>query len=201
MYVRVWKRVLDIVLFCVAFPFWLVILAVIGPMIYFEDKGPIFYIAPRLGKDGKVFYMYKFRSMKVNSLDIRIEDGSTYNGEDDDRLTKIGKSLRRTSLDETPQLLNIIKGEMSIIGPRPDLPEDIDSYTGDQKLKLELRPGVTGYSQAYYRNSILASQKYNNDVYYIQNISFLLDLRLFFKTAKIVMLKEKIFSSEIKDPN
>ncbi len=198
MYVRVWKRVLDVILFFVGFPFWLVILAIVGPMIHFEDKGPVFYVTPRLGKDGKVFHMYKFRTMKVGSPDIRVADGSTYSGENDDRLTKIGRHLRKTSLDETPQLINIIKGEMSVIGPRPDLPEDINAYTDAQKLKLEPRPGVTGYSQAYYRNSITASQKYDNDVFYVQNICFLLDCKLFFRTAKVVFLKENVYTAKIK---
>jgi undecaprenyl phosphate N,N'-diacetylbacillosamine 1-phosphate transferase len=126
MYKKYFKRILDLILALIALPFWFIIFIIVGPIIYFQDKGPIFYNAPRLGKDGKVFKMYKFRSMKVNAPDIRNEDGSTFNSEDDPRLTKIGKFIRKTSLDETPQLLNIIKGDMSIIGPRPDLPEQKD---------------------------------------------------------------------------
>ena len=96
----------------IALPFWLIILVIVGPMIYFQDKGSIFYNAPRLGRDGRIFKMYKFRSMKMNAPDLRNEDGSTFNAEDDHRLTKIGKFIRKTSIDETPQLLNIIIGDM-----------------------------------------------------------------------------------------
>ena len=112
MYRNFFKRIFDLVLAIIALPFWLVILLIIGPIIYFQDKGPIFYNAPRLGKDGKIFKMYKFRSMKIHAPDLRNEDGSTFNSEDDPRLTKIGKFIRKTSLDETPQLINIIKGDM-----------------------------------------------------------------------------------------
>ena len=111
---------------------------IVAPIIYFSDKGPVFYNSNRLGKDGKIFKMYKFRTMKNNSPEIRNEDGSTFNSEDDPRLTKFGRLLRKTSLDETPQLINIIKGDMSIIGPRPDLPEHRELYTGNEERKLEV---------------------------------------------------------------
>jgi lipopolysaccharide/colanic/teichoic acid biosynthesis glycosyltransferase len=201
MYVRVWKRALDLVLALFAFPFWLGILAILGPMIYLEDRGPVFYNSYRLGRNGRVFKMYKFRSMKVGAPDIRNEDGSTYSGEDDGRLTRIGKAIRKASLDETPQLINIIKGDMSVIGPRPDLPEDIECYRGDQKTRLRLKPGVTGFSQANFRNTIPANEKYDNDVYYVRNVSFRMDCVLFFKTAKIVIGREKVFSLHAKDYN
>ena len=136
MYSKIFKRMFDLILSIIALPILLIILAIIGPIIYFQDKGPIFYNAPRLGKDGKIFKMYKLRSMKVNAPDIRNEDGSTFNSEDDPRLTKIGKLIRKTSLDEIPQILNIIKGDMSIIGPRPDLPEHMEYYEGNEIRKL-----------------------------------------------------------------
>ena len=139
MYRKFFKRTFDVALAIIVLPFWLIILIVIGPMIYLQDKGPIFYNAPRLGKGGKIFTMYKFRSMKTNAPDLRNEDGSTFNAEDDPRLTKIGKFIRQTSLDETPQLINIIKGDMSIIGPRPDLPEHNWLYEGNEAKKLENR--------------------------------------------------------------
>lgn len=193
MYKKYLKRVLDILVTIIALPFWLLILIIIGPIIYFQDKGSIFYNAPRLGKDGKVFKMYKFRSMKMNAPDIRNEDGSTFNAEDDPRLTKIGKFIRKTSLDETPQLLNILKGDMSIIGPRPDLPEHHDLYEGNEGRKLEVRPGVTGYNQAYYRNTVPWKERIQNDIYYIDHLSLLLDIKIFFKTAISVLKREDIF--------
>lgn len=129
-------------------------------MIVLEDKGSIFYVAQRLGKNGKTYNMYKFRSMKVNAPDLRNEDGTTYNSEDDPRVTRVGKILRKTSLDETPQLLNVLIGNMSFIGPRPDLPgADREVYRKGDEVKLEVNPGLTGYSQAYYRNSSTLDQR------------------------------------------
>ncbi|KIY20677.1 sugar transferase [Mesobacillus subterraneus] len=196
MYKNFFKRIFDFILALVALPFWFIILFIIGPIIYFQDKGSIFYNAPRLGRDGKVFKMYKFRSMKINAPDLRNDDGSTFNAEDDPRLTKIGKFIRKTSLDETPQLLNIIKGDMSIIGPRPDLPEHRDLYEGNEERKLEIRPGVTGYNQAYFRNTVPWKERIQNDIYYIDHLSWWLDIKIFFKTAISVLKREDIFVTE-----
>ncbi|TEB14263.1 Undecaprenyl phosphate N,N'-diacetylbacillosamine 1-phosphate transferase [Pelotomaculum sp. FP] len=200
MYRHLFKRLFDLILALMALPFWFIILIFIGPCIYFQDKGSIFYNAPRLGKDGKVFKMYKFRSMKMNAPDIRNKDRSTYNAEDDPRLTKIGKFIRKTSIDETPQLLNVIKGDMSIIGPRPDLPEAINHYQGEEKLKISVRPGISGYSQAYFRNSISAVDKFKNDVFYVNNLNFLLDLKIIFITL-ITSLKRKNIHSNSRQIN
>ena len=196
MYKNFFKRLFDLTLALVALPFWLIILVTIGPIIYFQDKGSIFYNAPRLGKDGKVFKMYKFRSMKMNAPDLRNEDGSTFNSEDDPRLTKIGKFIRKTSIDETPQLLNIIKGDMSIIGPRPDLPEHRGLYEDNEERKLEIRPGITGYNQAYFRNTVPWKKRIQNDIYYIDNLSLWLDIKIFFKTALSVLKREDVYITE-----
>lgn len=196
MYRKYYKRAFDLVLAIIALPFWLIVLAFIGPVIYFQDKGSIFYNAPRLGKDGKVFRMYKFRSMKMNAADIRNEDGSTFNAEDDLRLTKIGKFIRKTSIDETPQLLNIIKGDMSIVGPRPDLPEAINFYDSESIRKLSVRPGITGYSQAFFRNSVSYNVKFINDIYYVNNISFILDIKIMFKTIISILKRENVFTKK-----
>ena len=121
MYQHVFKRLLDIVIGVIALvPVCLVIL-IFGIAIKLEDGGPVFYNAPRVGKDGRDFIMYKLRSMRVNAPDLVMEDGSTYNGADDPRMTKVGAILRKTSLDELPQFLNVLKGDMSVVGPRPDL--------------------------------------------------------------------------------
>lgn len=196
MYKNFFKRVFDLILALIALPFWLIILVIIGPMIFFQDRGSIFYNAPRLGKNGKVFKMYKFRSMKMNAPDLRNEDGSTFNAEDDPRLTRIGKFIRKTSLDETPQLLNIIKGDMSIIGPRPDLPEHRELYEGNEERKLEIRPGVTGYNQAYFRNTVPWKERIQNDIYYIDHLSWWLDIKIFFKTAISVLKREDVFITD-----
>ena len=193
MYRHFFKRLFDLLLALIALPFWLIILVIVGPMIYFQDKGSIFYNAPRLGKDGKIFKMYKFRSMQMNARELRNDDGSTFNAEDDPRLTRIGKFIRKTSLDETPQLLNILKGDMSIIGPRPDLPEHMELYEGNEARKLEIRPGVTGYNQAYYRNTIPWKERIKNDIYYIDHLTLWMDLKVFFKTAASVIRREDVF--------
>lgn len=196
MYANFLKRLFDIVISITLFPFWLIFFIVIGPIIYLQDKGSIFFNAPRLGKNGKIFTMYKFRSMKMNAPDIRNEDGSTFNAEDDPRLTEIGKFIRKTSIDETPQLLNILVGDMSIVGPRPDLPEAIYCYTGNQKRKLEVRPGITGYSQAFFRNAIDAKEKFENDVYYVDNLTFLFDLKIIANTVIAVIERKNIFAED-----
>lgn len=196
MYKSLFKRIFDLALAIIALPFWFIILITIGPIIYFQDKGSIFYNAPRLGKNGKVYKMYKFRSMKTNAPDIRNEDGSTFNAEDDPRLTKIGKFIRKTSLDETPQLLNIIIGDMSIIGPRPDLPEHSELYEDNEDRKLEIRPGVTGYNQAYFRNTVPWKERIQNDIYYIDHLSCWLDIKIFFKTAISVLKREDVFVTD-----
>ena len=119
--------------------------------------------------------------------------GSTFNSEDDPRLTRIGKFLRKTSIDETPQLLNIIKGDMSLIGPRPDLPDAINIYVGEESLKLLVKPGITGYSQAFSRNKSDLRSKFAEDLFYVKNISFLLDLRILLKTFETVLLQKNVF--------
>lgn len=116
MYERYIKRAIDFIIALVAFPFVLLIILIVSPFIIADDGFPIFYNADRIGKNGKLFKMYKFRSMKNNAPDIRLADGSTYNGEDDPRVTKTGKILRKTSIDEVPQLLNVLIGDRDIIG-------------------------------------------------------------------------------------
>lgn len=194
MYKNFFKRILDLVLSVIGLPVLLLILIVIGPIIYFQDKGSIFYNAPRLGKDGKIFIMYKFRTMKVNAPDLRNEDGSTFNSEDDPRLTKIGKFIRKTSLDETPQLLNVIKGDMSIIGPRPTIStSDFNEIKGIRRKRYEVKPGITGYTQAYFRNSISQEEKFKYDAEYVEKISFILDIKILIATVMTVLLRKNIY--------
>jgi len=130
--------------------------------------------------------------MIVNAPDIRLSDGSTYNGDDDPRITRVGRFLRKTSIDELPQILNVLLGDMSFIGPRPDPVDWLDKYSEKEKIILSVRPGITGYNQAYYRNSADGAMKLKNDVYYAENISFSLDMKIFFKTIKTVLLHENI---------
>lgn len=188
------KRLLDIVLSMIGLPVLLVILLVCGPLIWLEDRGPVFYNAERLGRNGKIFKMYKLRSMRVNAPDIRNKDGSTFNAEDDPRVTRIGHFIRKTSLDETPQLLNVLKGDMSLVGPRPDLPDMLETlYKPEYIPRMEVRPGVTGYSQAYFRNSIELNQRFAQDMYYVEHASFWLDVRILFKTVAVVLRRESVY--------
>ncbi|WP_291595102.1 sugar transferase [Bacteroides sp.] len=192
MYVHFFKRVIDILVALVLLPFFCVIYIALVPLYFFMDKGAMFYSGQRLGRYGKPFPMHKFRSMKVNAADIRLKDGSTYNGDDDPRVTKLGRFIRKTSLDEIPQILNVLKGDMSLIGPRPDPLDWLDKYKEEEKVFLNVRPGITGYNQAYFRNSADAQEKIDNDVYYAKNISFVLDVKIILKTIKTVLFRENI---------
>lgn len=193
MYKHFFKRLIDFLISLLALPFVLLTIIIFGPIIFLTDRGPIFYCGERIGKNGKPFKMIKFRSMKVNAPDIRLEDGSTFNGENDPRVTKIGKFLRKTSIDELPQFLNVLVGQMSIIGPRPDPLDWLDRYPDDIKVFLTVRPGITGYSQAYFRNSADGYEKMQNDAYYAKNLSFGLDVKIFFKTIVTVFKRENIY--------
>ena len=198
MYKYFFKRFFDIVIALIALPFVLLVIIVCGPVIWLTDKGPIFYNAERVGKDGKFFKMLKLRSMYINSKDIRNEDGSTYNSDNDPRVTPVGRILRKTSLDEFPQFLNVLIGDMSIVGPRPSLTTTpYSEYNADRKKRVKVRPGVTGYSQAYYRNSITMDEKFAYDAYYVDNYTLVLDIKILFKTIWSVISKKNINANQI----
>ncbi|WP_313427574.1 sugar transferase [Siminovitchia terrae] len=193
MYKKFIKRLLDILIGLLAMPFIVLLIVFISPFVYFEDRGPIFFNAERRGLKGKVFKMYKFRSMYVNAPDIRNDDSSTYNSDTDPRVTKVGRILRKTSLDEVPQFLNVLKGDMSLIGPRPNLTsKPLESFDEYERKRITVRPGITGYNQAYFRNSIPQRQKYINDCYYVDHISFILDIKIVLQTVKTVLLSKNI---------
>lgn len=190
------KRVIDIILCLMAFPFVLLIVVPVGIAIKLEDRGPVFYYSKRLGVGFKEFGMMKFRSMKVNAPDIRNADGSTFNSDKDSRVTKIGHFLRETSIDELPQVFNVLKGDMSIIGPRAGDVESKNTYEKDEKDKLLIRPGITGYTQAYYRNNLGVREKRLYDAWYAHNVSLLLDLKIFLKTIQTVLLRENVYTND-----
>lgn len=194
MYCKFFKRLIDLSISFIALPLVVLIILIVAPLIYFTDKGPVFYNAKRAGKNGKPFTMFKFRSMYVNSPDLRNADGSTFNSNKDPRVTPIGRILRKTSIDEIPQLINVLIGDMSFIGPRPIL-TGIKPGNYDQVLKKRslVRPGITGYAQAYYRNSISEQEKFKYDCFYVDNISFKLDLKILYKTFVSVVRKDNVF--------
>lgn len=199
MYKNFFKPMMDFFIALVAMPFLLLLCIPVAIAIKIEDGGPVFYCGKRIGKNGKPFKMVKFRSMKVNAPDIRLEDGSTYNAEDDPRVTKVGNFLRKTSLDELPQFFNIFVFQMSLIGPRPDPVDWLDKYTEEEKEFLKVRPGITGYNQAYYRNNADAQLKIKNDIFYAKNISFVTDIKIFFKTIQTVLKRENVYVDKSRE--
>ncbi len=200
MYSRFFKRVFDLLVSFLLFPLLLAVSVIIVPFIIIEDRGSPFYKAIRMGRNGKKFTMYKFRSMHVNAPDIRNPDGSTYSADDDPRITGIGRLIRKTSIDELPQIINVMTGNMSIVGPRPTVITDAEYKTLDTtaKKRYSVRPGITGYSQAFFRNSISQEMKFSFDNFYVDHLTFLLDIRIIFKTFMSVIKSDNINS--ISDP-
>ena len=192
------KRLIDIfissIMLFLLMPVWIFVPILIKQ----DDGGSILYRAERIGRDAKKITMLKFRTMKENSIDIRNDDGSTYNAEDDPRITKIGKLLRKTSIDELPQLVNVFLGDMSMIGPRPSEWNSLEDYFPEDMDKLKVRPGITGYTQAYFRNNITLREKRKFDCWYANNVTLLLDIKIFFKTIVAVINQENIYTNKVK---
>lgn len=195
-YQLVVKRLIDILVCLVALPFVLLLCIPVAILIKIEDGGPVFYSSKRLGKGFHHFGMLKFRSMKVNAPDLRNADGSTYNSKSDPRVTKIGRFLRESSLDELPQFFNVLAGQMSIVGPRAGDVESENTYEQDEKGKLLVRPGITGYTQAYHRNNLSVRKKRLLDAWYAHNVSLLLDIKILFRTVKTVFCHENLYTNE-----
>ena len=189
------KRLFDVCVGLIALPFVLLIIAIFSPLIFLTDKGPVFYNALRAGKNYKPFKMFKLRTMYVNAPDLKNPDGSTYNSDNDPRVTPIGRFLRKTSLDEFPQFLNVLKGDMSFIGPRPKLFEGNSVYarfSDEYKKSFDVKPGITGYAQAYYRNSITQDEKFHWDAYYAENASIWMDIKIIWQTFISVIARKNI---------
>lgn len=161
--------------------------------IKIETTGPVFFLQERLGKDGETFMIYKFRTM----IDGAINKGNgLHTDEDDSRITRIGKILRKTSIDELPQLLNILKGDMSIIGPRPPVPyypRKYDEYLDHQQQRFSVKPGITGYAQVMLRNSAPWDERIELDIKYINKMGFSFDLYIFMKTIWVVIAQVNIY--------
>lgn len=194
MYRNAIKRLMDFSVSAFAMPILVPLIAAVAIGIKLDDGGPIFHRGERMGKDGRIFRMFKFRSMKVNSPDLRNADGSTFNGDTDPRVTRIGKILRKTSIDEIPQLINVLLGDMSLIGPRPSLTTTpYSQYNDIRKKRVSVRPGVTGYSQAYFRNSITQEEKFKYDCDYVDNITFTGDVKILKRTILSVLKRDNIY--------
>lgn len=183
MYLRI-KPIFDfffaLISIFVLFPFFLIIFL----LIKIFDPGPVFYKQERVGQKEKIFFIYKFRTMVVNADKI----GPVLTQENDPRITPVGKFLRRTSIDELPQLINILKGEMSLIGPRPEVPSIVEElYTPLQKKVFDVKPGLTGLAQIHGRDSLSIEEKSVYDIQYINSLSLFLDLKIFFMTFPVLI--------------
>lgn len=196
MYVKIMKPFFDFMFSLLIMPFLLTVFIIVGLLIKFEDGGNIFYSSYRLGKNGKPFKMFKLRSMKMNAEDLRNADGTTFSSINDKRLTKIGKFIRSTSIDELPQFVNVLIFQMSILGPRPDPLEWYDKVDFDTKSKYSVRPGISGYTQAYFRNTLTLEEKNKKEVYYAKNISLGLDIKVFFKTIYRVFARKDVYRND-----
>lgn len=186
MYKTIFKRIFDFVSALLGLFLLSPLLVMVTIGLYFTNHGQPFFFQSRPGKNGVVFKIIKFKTMnnKKDKAGNLLSDG--------ERLTKIGAFVRKTSLDELPQLLNVIKGDMSLIGPRPLLPEYLPLYNEVQKRRHEVRPGITGWAQVNGRNAISWTQKFGYDVWYIDNLSIVLDTKILFLTIKKVFFREGI---------
>ena len=181
------KRIIDFTaVFCVLLVIWPIML-IITIWLHFANKGAgAFFTQERPGKNGKIFKVIKFKTM----TDERGADGKLL--PDADRLTKVGRFVRSTSIDELPQLINVLKGDMALIGPRPLLPRYLTLYTKEQVRRHEVRPGITGWAQVNGRNAISWTKKFEYDVWYVDHCSFTLDLKIVFMTIKKILVREGI---------
>ncbi len=186
MYRIFFKRTLDIVLSVIFLTFFWWLYIVLYILVKINLGSPVIFSQDRPGKDKKIFKMYKFRSM-INSTD---NNGKLLS--DEERLTKFGKLLRATSLDEIPEIWNVLKGEMSFVGPRPLLVQYLDRYNSEQKKRHNVRPGITGWAQVNGRNAISWEQKFKLDVEYVGKYSFIIDIKILFLTIKKVFVREGI---------
>ena len=189
MYSHFLKRILDfLIVFCELVTIWPILLLLII-WLHFANKGAgVFFTQERPGKNGKIFKVIKFKTMT---------DECDANGDllpDEQRLTKVGKFIRSTSVDELPQLINVLRGDMALIGPRPLLPQYLPLYNKEQARRHEVRPGITGWAQVNGRNAISWTKKFELDVWYVDHCSFILDLRIIVLTIKKVFVREGISS-------
>lgn len=186
MYAKYIKRILDFILSLIALIVLSPVLLVVAILVRIKLGSPIIFKQQRPGKDEKIFTLYKFRTM----TDKKDENGNLL--PDSERLTKFGKVLRSTSLDELPELVNILKGDMSIVGPRPLLVEYLPLYSEEQKHRHDVRPGLTGLAQVSGRNSLSWEEKFNDDLQYIKHITFFEDMKIIFMTVAKVFKREGI---------
>lgn len=184
------KRFIDIMVALVGILLCSPVYLIISVLIKLTSKGTVFFCQDRLGKDARVFRLYKFRTMVPGAINI----GSGLSvGEGDSRITPVGALLRKTSLDELPQLFNVLKGDISLVGPRPTVPQHLEYYGPFERRRLEMRPGITGLAMVNGRGSIPWSKRIEYDVQYIENFSLWLDLKILLRTAIVVLKQEGVY--------
>ncbi|PKM51000.1 MAG: sugar transferase [Firmicutes bacterium HGW-Firmicutes-7] len=187
------KHVFDFIVAFIGLIISLPVMLIISVLIVLESKGPIFFLQERLGQNGKVFKIYKFRTMVDGA--INMGDGlHTYDG--DSRITKVGSVLRKTSLDELPQVINVLKGDMSIIGPRPPVPyypRSYEEYNEIQNQRFLIKPGISGYAQVMVRNSATWDERIEYDIVYVERMSLFFDIKICLLTVLSVIKSENIY--------
>ncbi|MFD1334549.1 sugar transferase [Oceanobacillus iheyensis] len=185
------KKIIDFVLSLVLLIILSPLLIITAILIRVDSKGPIIFKQPRIGKEGKLFKVWKLRTMIDNAESI---GAGLTTAERDPRITRVGNFLRKVSIDEIPQLVNILKGDMSFIGPRPAPVVHLEKYNNHDRIRLEVLPGITGWAQVSGRNKLTWPERIEKDIWYVNNISFLLDIKILLKTIRVVLLSEGIYS-------
>jgi lipopolysaccharide/colanic/teichoic acid biosynthesis glycosyltransferase len=193
LYRRFGKRALDLVAATAALLLLSPALLIIAAAIKATSRGPVFYIQERIGRDGRPFPFIKFRTMVIGAEHL---GAGVLCVKDDPRITRIGRFLRRFSIDELPQLFNVLPGEMSLIGPRPGLEYQAKQYTAEQRRRLTIRPGLTGWAQVNGRNSITWDERIRRDLEYIDGLSFVLDLRIVLRTFGAVLRRDSLIAQK-----
>ena len=187
------KRLFDILLAATGLVLLSPLFALIALWIKCDSRGPVFFRQVRVGRQGKPFRIYKFRTMVADA-----EKSGYFTAEKDSRVTRSGRFLRKTSLDELPQLINILTGEMSVVGPRPTLPYQVEQYTPRQRRRLEVRPGVTGWAQVNGRNTLSWPDRIEHDIWYVEHWSLLLDLKILARTVTVWLRGEGLYAEKEK---
>ncbi len=196
---RLAKRSLDLLVSVGSLTLLAPLLLVIAAAIRLTSPGPVLFRQMRLGLNGAPFEIFKFRTMIVDAPDIRNPDGSTFNSNSDPRVTPIGAFLRQTSLDEVPQFLNVLRGEMTLVGPRPDLTDQLKYYSEEEHQRLTVKPGVTGLAQISGRNSIAWQDRKRLDIRYVREQNFWLDIRVLLRTIPYVCFRKGVFVPPPRD--
>ena len=190
------KRTVDVIVSVLGIVACLPIFILISMLVKLNSSGPALFVQMRMGLNGRAFKTYKFRTMLLNAPDIRNADGSAFSSNIDPRVTSVGKWLRKTSLDELPQFFNVLFGEMSLVGPRPDLVDQIRFYTESEKQRLNVKPGITGLAQISGRNSISWESRKQLDIQYVIGQSLTLDAEILVRTIPYVLCGRDVYVSQ-----